>query len=671
MKKIFFVALLLISINLFATKIDSLKAEYESAKTTNDLKKLKSVSSKLAAQYHEARNYTQALKYYDACLEITKNKKQKAYYLKESGQVLVDSAAFEPALKRLNQSLEIYKQLSLKEVLTEVYDLIGMCYGLTNDLDQSIEFFKKGLAVNIELPDSAGIGYSYYNIGLANYFKGTYDKAIENFIKSASIRQNLPDTTNFVASLTSIGELFRIKEEYANAQIYYNEALKRKSGIKNKEVLAYIYSELALINKYQKNYQTSLAYIDTAMFFSKSCNYKRGIATLSSYRAGIHKALNKPDKALELYFKAVKAYKEIGFEPGTVQAKTAIAEIYLEKKKYAPALSLLNEVDPLAKSNNLLEELTEISRIKFKIFQESGKSTLALAEVEKYMTLKDSLFNINKEEKINEVKTKYETAQKEKQIELLDQENNIKTQKLRSQKYLLIISVVVLVLAILVSILLFRQNKLKAELNIEQGKQRLLRSQMNPHFIYNSLGAIQNFVLQNKSMESATYISEFSALMRMVLENSRKNLITLKQDADFINYYLNLQKLRFENKFDFEVTLDENINPETIKLPPMLTQPFIENAVEHGMRQVEKDGFIGVDYKIQDTHLVIAVIDNGAGIDKSGKEKGSHQSLATKITKERIENISRLQHIKIRMEIKEAFPDKENKGVKVIFTIPQ
>lgn len=201
--------------------------------------------------------------------------------------------------------------------------------------------------------------------------------------------------------------------------------------------------------------------------------------------------------------------------------------------------------------------------------------------------------------------------------------------------------IIIIVFIILLGILYFRQNKLKSKLEIEQNKQKLLRSQMNPHFIYNALSAIQNFILSNNSMESVTYISEFSGLMRMVLENSRKDLITLKEDVGFVNYYLKLQKLRFNDKFNYIINIEEDINQELIKIPPMLTQPFIENAVEHGMRQIEKDGLIQVNYQLKDKNLVITVMDNGKGMNDENNSK--HKSLATKITKEKINTIAKMQ----------------------------
>ena len=141
------------------------------------------------------------------------------------------------------------------------------------------------------------------------------------------------------------------------------------------------------------------------------------------------------------------------------------------------------------------------------------------------------------------------------------------------------------------------------------------------------------------------------------------------EDIDFVNYYLKLQKLRFNNKFDYIIHIEEEINQELLKIPPMLTQPFIENAVEHGMRQLEENGLIQVNYQLYEKDLIITVTDNGKGMIQKSNSK--HKSLATIITKERIDNIDKIQGVKIKMEIADAFPNEDNKGVKIVFKIPQ
>jgi len=404
------------------------------------------------------------------------------------------------------------------------------------------------------------------------------------------------------------------------------------------------------------------------MNFSQQINYKRGITTLMSYKAGIFKEQGKYKQALKIYDETIDRYKEIGFETGIIQSNIAIAEILLEKEFFNKALNVLLAHEQKAKANGLLDEQAEISELKHKTFKKLGKTNQALIELENFITLNDSLFNIEKEEKINEIETKYETKQKEQQIKLLDKENKINSQKIKARNYILALSFVLILLIVLVFLLLQKRKKVFSELEIEKNKHRLLRAQMNPHFIYNALSAIQNYILKNNPMDSVLYISEFSALTRLVLEGARCDLITLKDDIKLVNAYLKLQQMRFGNKFGYTIEVDRDINDEVVKLPPMLSQPFIENAVEHGMRnKKDGNGKISVEYNKKEQDLVISITDNGDGIKESkNKKESNHKSLATKITNERIENIRKTSNLNINFDI-----NSKDSGTRIKFVISQ
>ncbi len=119
-------------------------------------------------------------------------------------------------------------------------------------------------------------------------------------------------------------------------------------------------------------------------------------------------------------------------------------------------------------------------------------------------------------------------------------------------------------------------------------KQRLLRSQMNPHFIFNSLSGIQNFIVTEKSTKASIYLSKFATLVRNILDSSVKEYVTLEKEIATIENYLELQKVRYAGKFEFSIKTDDAIDPESTMIPPMLAQPFIENAIEHGIVHSEK-----------------------------------------------------------------------------------
>jgi hypothetical protein len=271
------------------------------------------------------------------------------------------------------------------------------------------------------------------------------------------------------------------------------------------------------------------------------------------------------------------------------------------------------------------------------------------------------------------LKRKLESEAKSNEISVLQQQNDLNARNI----IIMLISLILLLLIIVMVILIFRQKQLQAarhseQLEIEhsQLEQKLLRTQMNPHFISNSLTAIQAFILKNQSIQSASYLAKFAKLMRLIIESSRRNLITLEEELKILNFYLDLQKLRFDNQLTFTIDVQKDLEIEEIRIPPMLLQPFIENAVEHGINKDEGEIHIKVYQKNESLH--ISIEDNGIGIDASQAKNinGDRKSYSTKITKERIENINARSKQSITFEIKPKNLQKTSPGTKIEFKIP-
>lgn len=219
-----------------------------------------------------------------------------------------------------------------------------------------------------------------------------------------------------------------------------------------------------------------------------------------------------------------------------------------------------------------------------------------------------------------------------------------------------------------------RMFELQQKLQNMTLNQKLLRLQMNPHFIFNSLSSIQAFIYSNEQHLAGQYLADFARLIRLILENSRHELITLEREIETIKLYMKLQQLRFENSFDFDVVVDPEIDTETCFVPPMLTQPFLENAVEHGIKTLLIKGKIELVYDRAPATIQVKIIDNGIGLTASGKinqnSKLQHESLSIMICKERLALIEKKSGIKIAFEVKEMRNQDETKGTFVYFEIP-
>lgn len=202
-----------------------------------------------------------------------------------------------------------------------------------------------------------------------------------------------------------------------------------------------------------------------------------------------------------------------------------------------------------------------------------------------------------------------------------------------------------------------------------QTEQKLLRSQMNPHFVFNALIAIQSFIFKNEPKEAGRYLSKFAKLMRQFLQNTRQDYILLSQELETLEHYMELQRLRFDDAFDFSISCDESFDSEEIKLPPMMAQPFIENAIEHGFKGISYKGKIKVNYILKDEALEISIRDNGVGINKSSNNL-KHKSLATVITRERLKSLSKRGH-SYKLSIHDISDMTKNKtGTLVSLSVP-
>lgn len=243
------------------------------------------------------------------------------------------------------------------------------------------------------------------------------------------------------------------------------------------------------------------------------------------------------------------------------------------------------------------------------------------------------------------------------------------------QRWWFIVLSSLLFIVLIILAVLYREKELIKEKKTRELEHRFLRAQMNPHFIFNSLSAIQSYIFKQKPLDAGTYLSNFSELVRSILDNSRHEFILLDKEITTLRHYLQLQKLRFPDKLSFHFEIDEHLHTDELKIPPMMLQPFIENSIEHGFKKTKKNGEITIRIRKEEDILILETEDNGIGILASEKEKTkkepAYHSLATKITRERIQNMNRRRKQKIILTIVDLSTlDPRLRGTRVSIRIP-
>jgi two-component sensor histidine kinase len=223
-----------------------------------------------------------------------------------------------------------------------------------------------------------------------------------------------------------------------------------------------------------------------------------------------------------------------------------------------------------------------------------------------------------------------------------------------------------------------KEEKLKAvfQQQIAETEMKALRAQMNPHFIFNSLNSIQKYILKNEHFEASQYLTKFSRLIRLILDHSNQSTILLSSELELLKLYVEMESLRFDNKFDYKIIAGENLLPDTVEIPSMLIQPYVENAIWHGLLHKEERGILRITFNKQsETDLTVIIEDDGIGREKAAELKSKQvlkkKSYGMQITEDRIAIINRAQNINATFEINDLKDQLGNAaGTKVVLVIP-
>ena len=228
-------------------------------------------------------------------------------------------------------------------------------------------------------------------------------------------------------------------------------------------------------------------------------------------------------------------------------------------------------------------------------------------------------------------------------------------------------------------LLIFRQRTKSIALSYQHKmvdlELKALRSQMNPHFIFNSLNSIQYFVLKNEPKEAYTYLTKFSSLMRMILQNARVKYISLQEEYEWLSTYLELEKLRMEQQLDFSITIEESLDPKRTFVPSMLVQPYVENAIVHGLLPKQKDRVLTITFSRKNKNLQCVIEDNGIGRDKSAELNAQrtkkHKSQGIRVTSERLKVLTQDRDESPEFFIKDLYDENgAASGTRVTLILP-
>ena len=590
-------------------------------------------------------------------LEKTPQDTNRVKLLNDIGGYLIGDREYKEALDYLLKAQQLSEKIDYKIGIYISLNRIGITYLNQNNNSKAFEYFSQALLVSKKINDKKGEADIISNMGIVYSDKGEYAKALQNYMTALKIREEIKDSRGTSGSMMSIANIYYLQEKYKSALDFYLKILEIKDVEKNSYFYAEVLNNIGLVYMQLKDFPEALSYFNATLKIDNEIGDKQGVAIVYTNIGSIHYIIGDYKKALEVEMKGFNILNELNDKRSVSESYGEIGVIYDSLKQPEKALECFR--NQLSISKEIGNKLNTRKAYLFfsNHYQLSHNYKEAYDYYKLYKSMEDSIKNESSIKAISELEAKYETQNKEKEIELLKTEKELQNVENTRQKQLIFGCFILAVVISLSIFLLYNRQQIKKKSLLEKKNFELernaLSAQMNPHFIFNSLGSISGFISENDKEKAIEYLGIFSRLIRHNLEQSREQLVSVIQEAQMLKSYLFLQQLRYNNKFDFTIDIDENMDA-SIAIPPMFIQPFIENAILHGIIPKNDTGTILIKfYLVGDAELVCEVQDDGIGKTESLNRKtitiSTHKSLAMTITEERMQVINSMNKEKIQI----------------------
>lgn len=530
-----------------------------------------------------------------------------------------------------------------KAELSESLTALGEIYAYHRQYDLAIANFKD--AVN-----NKSSSRTILQLGKAYAANGEFTRAETELTRLTKVKGLVPFQR--VELYEALGDSYKGEGDYSKAVDFYREGLTiaEKNQISPKII--------DLNSKIGESFSQQNRNMEAEGFFNNSLNLSKKVAPERVVKenekvADFYNEGRRYDEEIQL---RKQSLNELAQLPGGVSSNSEdslddkdsittqrinykIANAYIAQDKLDEAIPYLQRSIVEADSENDLVVQKDATRKLSEVYRYKGDFSKALESYQEYVAVVDSLY-IRKEQEISSAaRFNREIATKQNRISSLEQERQLSQSKYdlalteqqlfeetsKRQKWIIYTLLMAMILLGSTAYFFYRSNK-QQKLANNLLALKSLRTQMNPHFIFNALNSVNNFIAKSDERSANRFLSEFSVLMRSVLENSEEDFIPLSKELELLELYVKLEHSRFADKFDYKIDVDKTIDIEAFQIPPMLLQPYIENAIWHGLRYKEEKGHLHINIDSLDNNtLEITITDNGIGRKKSAQLKTQNQ----------------------------------------------
>ncbi|WP_053969862.1 histidine kinase [Mangrovimonas sp. ST2L15] len=578
--------------------------------------------------------------------------------------------------KGLQFATDALAESNSKEQNAKAYELIADIYMHWKQYDLAVSNYRISLQNMSSLDVKLKLGRAYQ-----------LNKDLENSINTfLSINESQLSTYQQTLLFEGLGDAYMDSRNYSKAIAVYKKGLQvAKAHLITPKIID-LNSKIA--NSYNESGEITIAedYYDNSLNLASKENKERALkekVTVADFQ-GSNRAY---DEEIELRKEVLEDIKEVERDsiidndsPYTPQKQNyKIGNAFYLQKDYDSAINYLEKSIKQADTKSDLVVKKDATRKLSEVYNSSGNSEKALKTYQDYTELVEQLYVKKEQEIVRAAKFSRDIANQQNRIKSLESERELSeskyqltTERNRNQQIVIYSLVFGMTLLIVVAYLMYKYIKQQRLAN-NLLALKSLRSQMNPHFIFNALNSVNSFIATNDERTANKYLSDFSTLMRAVLENSEEDFIPLEKEIELLELYTKLEHFRFQDKFDYSIEVDPKIKIDEFQIPPMLLQPYIENAVWHGLRYKEEKGWLQIDISyINRNEIAITISDNGIGRERSKtlktQNQKKHNSKGLSNIQKRVVILNDMYKDKVDVQIEDINKGEET-GTKVVVTI--
>ena len=567
-------------------------------------------------------------------------------------------------------------------VLIESYALnaLGIHCRNTSQYKAAIDFHQRSLqkAIQIDNVELRVIGLNM--LGVVHRRMDAVQTALDYHYKAITLAESVKTPNESIkrsiaVSLNSMGNIFLALNQYELAIQKFNTSLGIEKSVNNQLGLAINYHNIGYAKEALGRLDEALEDYKISLSYNQAINSSLGQVICNNSIAHIYIEQGKYEAAIQTILTSLDKAKALRDKFHLVGLYNNLGLAYLKIQDYKHSHEYLDIALDIATAHNFKSAIANAYKYLSLLAELEKKFGIALQYYKKYEAFEEQVRNEKNFQYVNDLIVKYDTENISNQVEELSKENEATRDKLERNKIIWIISLVLLGVLLLLIYILNRQHMLKNEKKILTLEQEVLRSQMNPHFVFNSLNSIKHFIISNEKESAVHYLNKFAKLIRKILEVSMVKEVTLDEEIETMKLYMSIENIRMSNEIEFNIRIEDNLDTEAIKIPSLILQPFLENAIWHGLSSKEGAKIIELSIHQNNIDFVdITITDNGIGRKKALEIKDrkslNRKSVGVSLSMNRLENYTRTLSNTHSLQFVDLEKDGVPIGTKVELKIP-